>query len=238
MTKRYICYFASFMVLVEIIMMVMGMDFDLCVAVAIVACGIVGILYVWRKPEEEKKEEVDYTTAEERRKRKVRMPDTVCLDLQTKNSRKNMTTTELCLDLLEKLNCEYEQDEESKEQYYFKYKGVNLCLIVHDGMKFARIFDMHWMKYPVCNLEMFSLACKAVNEVNKRSWRTKVVYTIEDGILWINSDALMALDYGISDLDQYFSSTLDCLLDCRNFYDDVMYDLLKGSDGDGNDSKA
>ena len=59
MTKRYICYFASFMVLVEIIMMVMGMDFDLCVAVAIVACGIAGILYVWRKPEEEKKEEVD-----------------------------------------------------------------------------------------------------------------------------------------------------------------------------------
>ena len=37
MTKRYICYFASFMVLVEIILMVMGMDFDLCVAVAIVA---------------------------------------------------------------------------------------------------------------------------------------------------------------------------------------------------------
>ena len=166
------------------------------------------------------------------------MTDTVCLDLQTKNSRKNMTTTELCLDLLEKLNCEYEQDEESKEQYYFKYKGVNLCLIVHDGMKFARIFDMHWMKYPVCNLEMFSLACKAVNEVNKRSWRTKVVYTIEDGILWINSDALMALDYGISDLDRYFSSTLDCLLDCRNFYDDVMYDMLKDSDGNGNDSKA
>lgn len=234
MTKRYICYFASFMVLVEIIMMVMGMDFDLCVAVAIFACGIAGILYVWCKPEEE----VDYTTAEEKRKRKVRMPDTVCLDLQTKNSRKNMTTTELCLDLLEKLNCEYEQDEGSKEQYYFKYKGVNLCLIVHDGMKFARIFDMHWMKYPVCNLEMFSLACKAVNEVNKRSWRTKVVYTIEDGILWINSDALMVLDYGISDLDQYFSSTLDCLLDCRNFYDDVMYDLLKGSDGNGNDSEA
>ena len=46
----------------------------------------------------------------------------------------------------------------------------------------------------------------------------------------------MVLDYGISDLDQYFSSTLDCLLDCRNFYDDVMYDLLKGSDG--NDSEA
>ena len=226
MTKRYICYFASFMVLVEIIMMVMGMDFGLCVAVAIFACGIAGILYVWCKPEEE----VDYTTAEEKRKRKVRMPDTVCLDLQTKNSRKNMTTTELCLDLLEKLNCEYEQDEESKGQYFFRYKGVNLCLIVHDDRKFARIFDMHWMKYPVCNLEMFSLACKAVNEVNKRSWRTKVVYTIEDGILWINSDALMAMDYGISDLDQYFSTTLDCLLDCRKFYDDVMYDMLKGSD--------
>lgn len=232
MTKRYICYSALFIVLVELIMLVMGMDSGLCVAVAIVACGIAGTLYVWRKPDEE----VDYTTAEEKRKRKTRMTDTVCLDLQTKNSRKNMTTTELCLDLLEKLNCEYEQDEESKGQYFFRYKGVNLCLIVHDDRKFARIFDMHWMKYPVCNLEMFSLACKSVNEVNKRSWRTKVVYTIEDGILWINSDALMAMDYGISDLDQYFSTTLDCLLDCRKFYDDVMYDLLKGSDG--NDSDA
>lgn len=58
MTKQYICYFASFMVLVEIIMMVMGMDFDLCVAVAIFACGIAGILYVWRKPEEEKKKKL------------------------------------------------------------------------------------------------------------------------------------------------------------------------------------
>lgn len=226
MTKRYICYSALFLVLVELIMLVMGMDSGLCVAVAIVVCGIAGTLYIWRKPDEE----VDYTTAEEKRKRKTRMTDTVCLDLQTKNSRKNMTTTELCLDLLEKLNCEYEQDEESKGQYFFRYKGVNLCLIVHDDRKFARIFDMHWMKYPVCNLEMFSLACKAVNEVNKRSWRTKVVYTIEDGILWINSDALMAMDYGISDLDQYFSTTLDCLLDCRKFYDDVMYDMLKGSD--------
>lgn len=226
MTKRYICYSALFIVLVELIMLVMGMDSGLCVAVAIVVCGIAGTLYIWRKPDEE----VDYTTAEEKRKRKTRMTDTVYLDLQTKNSRKNMTTTELCLDLLEKLNCEYEQDEESKGQYFFRYKGVNLCLIVHDDRKFARIFDMHWMKYPVCNLEMFSLACKAVNEVNKRSWRTKVVYTIEDGILWINSDALMAMDYGISDLDQYFSTTLDCLLDCRKFYDDVMYDMLKGSD--------
>lgn len=226
MTKRYICYSALFIVLVELIMLVMGMDSGLCVAVAIVVCGIAGTLYIWRKPDEE----VDYTTAEEKRKRKTRMTDTVCSDLQTKNSRKNMTTTELCLDLLEKLNCEYEQDEESKGQYFFRYKGVNLCLIVHDDRKFARIFDMHWMKYPVCNLEMFSLACKAVNEVNKRSWRTKVVYTIEDGILWINSDALMAMDYGISDLDQYFSTTLDCLLDCRKFYDDVMYDMLKGSD--------
>ena len=114
MTKRYICYSALFTMLVEIIMLVMGMDSGLCVAVAIVACGIAGTLYVWRKPDEE----VDYTTAEEKRKRKTRMTDTVCLDLQTKNSRKNMTTTELCLDLLENLNCEYEQDEESKGQYF------------------------------------------------------------------------------------------------------------------------
>ena len=39
MTKRYICYFASFMVLVEIIMSVIGMDFGLCV--------------VWRKPDDD-----------------------------------------------------------------------------------------------------------------------------------------------------------------------------------------
>lgn len=61
MTKRYICYSALFIVLVELIMLVMGMDSGLCVAVAIVACGIAGTLYVWRKPDEE----VDYTTAEE-----------------------------------------------------------------------------------------------------------------------------------------------------------------------------
>ena len=199
----------------------MGIDSSVGMAIVIVIGGVCWALYIWNKPNVDD----DYSTGNEKEIKD--MTHNVCLDIQTKKERENMTNTELCLDLLRNLGCKYIQDEECNTQYKFLFYNEVLILVVRDNYPFVRIYDIGWKRYPTSNLEMISLARKAVNEGNKYSWRNKLFYTIEDDSMWINSDAIFVISKDISNLDQYFKSTLDCLLEEHKHFDDVMYNLLK-----------
>lgn len=90
----------------------------------------------------------------------------------------NISTRDLCVEILRKLNCEVQFDEENEYTMYFTYQGENFRIDTWKDCLMVGIWDTWWGTVDLDDLDDVSRIRKAINTVNINSFLT-LVYSID-----------------------------------------------------------
>lgn len=98
---------------------------------------------------------------------------------KTSNNYSGMKPRELCMTLLNDLNCKTIEDEENKERIEFKFQGETFCLIVSDDCLLVTVYDFSWGSVSLDDLDEVSRLRKVINNVNFRFGGLCCIYTMD-----------------------------------------------------------
>lgn len=91
----------------------------------------------------------------------------------------NLSTRDLCADVLRKLNCDVQFDEENEYNMYFTYQGENFSVDTWENGLMITIWDTWWGTVDLDDLDDVSRVRKAINNINVRQNLT-LVYSIDE----------------------------------------------------------
>lgn len=136
------------------------------------------------------------------------------------------STKDLCIDLLQQLNCEVNIDEEDNTRLEFSYQGWNFCIDASDECLFINIWDFGWATADLDNLDEVSMMRRVINDVNINSVVT-VLYTIdeENNRMIIHSKKNALLIANIPDVKGYLMSLLNDFFATHHRFRDRLHDL-------------
>lgn len=143
------------------------------------------------------------------------------------NQSTTMGTKDLCLQLLQKMNIKTIKDENEEDSFYFEFLGERMSFKANNKNSFIILFDTFWKKFPVENLEMVTLARKAVNRANIEYNGFKLLYTFNENTMWIHSNTYELLVPEIPQVEDYFRQMLEQFLYAHKAFDEAMYELMK-----------
>ncbi len=92
--------------------------------------------------------------------------------------KQNISTRDLCVEVLRKLNCEVQFDEENEYTMYFTYQGEHFHIDTWKDCLMIGIWDTWWGTVDLDDLDDVSRIRKAINIVNINSFLT-MVYSID-----------------------------------------------------------
>lgn len=104
--------------------------------------------------------------------------DVVPLNVNNMEEKQNISTRDLCVEILRKLNCEVQFDEENEYTMYFTYQGENFRIDTWKDCLMVGIWDTWWGTVDLDDLDDVSRIRKAINTVNINSFLT-LVYSID-----------------------------------------------------------
>ena len=105
--------------------------------------------------------------------------DVVPLNVNNMEEKQNISTRDLCVEILRKLNCEVQFDEENEQTMYFTYQGENFRIDTWKDCLMVGIWDTWWGTVDLDDLDDVSRIRKAINTVNINSFLT-LVYSIDE----------------------------------------------------------
>lgn len=91
----------------------------------------------------------------------------------------NLSTRDLCAEVLRKLNCDVQFDEENEHNMYFTYQGENFSVDTWENGLMITIWDTWWGTVDLDDLDDVSRVRKAINNINVRQNLT-LVYSIDE----------------------------------------------------------
>lgn len=91
----------------------------------------------------------------------------------------NISTRDLCAEVLRKLNCDVRFDEENEYNMYFTYQGENFSVDTWENGLMITIWDTWWGTVDLDNLDDVSRVRKAINNINVRQNLT-LMYSIDE----------------------------------------------------------
>ena len=91
----------------------------------------------------------------------------------------NISTRDLCAEVLRKLNCDVQFDEENEYNMYFTYQGENFSVDTWENGLMITIWDTWWGTVDLDDLDDVSRVRKAINNINVRQNLT-LVYSIDE----------------------------------------------------------
>lgn len=91
----------------------------------------------------------------------------------------NLSTRDLCAEVLRKLNCDVRFDEENEYNMYFTYQGENFSVDTWENGLMITIWDTWWGTVDLDNLDDVSRVRKAINNINVRQNLT-LMYSIDE----------------------------------------------------------
>ena len=91
----------------------------------------------------------------------------------------NLSTRDLCAEVLRKLNCDVQFDEENEYNMYFTYQGENFSVDTWENGLMITIWDTWWGTVDLDDLDDVSRVRKAINNINVRQNLT-LVYSIDE----------------------------------------------------------
>lgn len=94
------------------------------------------------------------------------------------DEKQNISTLDLCVEVLRKLNCEVQFDEENEYTMYFTYQGEHFHIDTWKDCLMIGIWDTWWGTVDLDDLDDVSRIRKAINIVNINSFLT-MVYSID-----------------------------------------------------------
>ena len=91
----------------------------------------------------------------------------------------NLSTRDLCVEVLRKLNCDVQFDDENEYNMYFTYQGENFSVDTWENGLMITIWDTWWGTVDLDNLDDVSRVRKAINTINVRQGFT-LMYSIDE----------------------------------------------------------
>lgn len=91
----------------------------------------------------------------------------------------NLSTRDLCAEVLRKLNCDVRFDEENEYNMYFTYQGENFSVDTWENGLMITIWDTWWGTVDLDDLDDVSRVRKAINNINVRQNLT-LMYSIDE----------------------------------------------------------
>ena len=90
-----------------------------------------------------------------------------------------LSTQDLCVEVLRKLNCDVQFDEENEYNMYFTYQGENFSVDTWENGLMITIWDTWWGTVDLDDLDDVSRVRKAINTINVRQNLT-LMYSIDE----------------------------------------------------------
>lgn len=91
----------------------------------------------------------------------------------------NISTRDLCAEVLRKLNCDVQFDEENEYNMYFTYQGENFSVDTWENGLMITIWNTWWGTVDLDDLDDVSRVRKAINNINVRQNLT-LMYSIDE----------------------------------------------------------
>ena len=92
---------------------------------------------------------------------------------------RHLSTRDLCAEVLRKLNCDVQFDEENEYNMYFTYQGENFSVDTWENGLMITIWDTWWGTVDLDDLDDVSRVRKAINNINVRQNLT-LMYSIDE----------------------------------------------------------
>lgn len=90
-----------------------------------------------------------------------------------------LSTRDLCAEVLRKLNCDVQFDDENEYNMYFTYQGENFSVDTWENGLMITIWDTWWGTVDLDDLDDVSRVRKAINNINVRQNLT-LMYSIDE----------------------------------------------------------
>ena len=91
----------------------------------------------------------------------------------------NLSTRDLCAEVLRKLNCDVQFDDENEYNMHFSYQGENFSVETWEDGLMITIWDTWWGTVDLDDLDEVSRVRKAINTINVRQNLT-LMYSIDE----------------------------------------------------------
>lgn len=141
-------------------------------------------------------------------------------------SSRSVETTDLFLDTLTKIGCQYTLCEGDDNRIYFSFQGERFMAITQKGIKYACIWDPNWTHAELDDIDEVSRLRKAINTSNISTY-VDTVFTIdeEEKTMDVHSKSTILFIPSIPDLDDYLCAELDRFFRAHQVLGNEMHKL-------------
>jgi len=142
----------------------------------------------------------------------------------------NISTRDLCVEVLRKLNCEVQFDEENEYILYFTYQGENFRIDTWKDCLMIGIWDVWWGTVDLDDLDDICHIRKAINTININSFLT-MVYSIdqENQRFAVHTKRQCLLVPQIPNIENYLAAMLAGFFDVQRSFKEEL-DKLRRED--------
>ena len=139
----------------------------------------------------------------------------------------NLSTRDLCAEVLRKLNCDVQFDEENEYNMYFTYQGENFSVDTWENGLMITIWDTWWGTVDLDDLDDVSRVRKAINTINVRQNLT-LMYSIDEKSqkFAVHTKRQCLLIPQIPQIEDYMAAMLTGFFDVQRSFKEE-YDRLK-----------
>lgn len=139
----------------------------------------------------------------------------------------NISTRDLCVEILRKLNCKVQFDEENEYTMYFTYQGENFSVDTWENGLMITIWDTWWGTVDLDDLDDVSRVRKAINNINVRQNLTLMYSVDEKGQKFaVHTKRQCLLIPQIPQIENYMAAMLTGFFDVQRSFKEE-YDRLR-----------
>ena len=139
----------------------------------------------------------------------------------------NLSTRDLCAEVLRKLNCDVQFDEENEYNMYFTYQGENFSVDTWENGLMITIWDTWWGTVDLDDLDDVSRVRKAINNINVRQNLTLMYSVDEKGQKFaVHTKRQCLLTPQIPQIENYMAAMLTDFFDVQRSFKEE-YDRLR-----------
>ena len=139
----------------------------------------------------------------------------------------NLSTRDLCAEVLRKLNCDIQFDDENEYNMHFSYQGENFSVETWEDGLMITIWDTWWGTVDLDNLDDVSRVRKAINTINVRQGFT-LMYSIDEKSqkFAVHTKRQCLLIPQIPQIENYMAAMLTGFFDAQRSFKEE-YDRLR-----------
>lgn len=144
--------------------------------------------------------------------------------------KQNISTRDLCVEILRKLNCEMQFDEENEYTMFFTYQGENFRIDTWKDCLMIGIWDTWWGSVDLDDFDDICHIRKAINTININSFLTMVYSIDQEGQRFaVHTKRQCLLVPQIPNIENYLAAMLAGFFDVQRSFKEEL-DKLRRED--------